>query len=52
MMAGFNDIMYLSLVSLNLAISNIPIKVQNVITFCLILDFIAQVRDLKTGRRL
>lgn len=52
MMAGLNDVMYLSLVSLNLAISNIPIKVQNVITFCLMLDFLAQVRDLKSGRRL
>lgn len=52
MLESMGSIMFVSLIAFELVIDNIPPKVQNVITFCLLLDFLRQVYNLKRGDRL
>ena len=52
MLYSITDLLYVTLVAFSIVISNIPVKVQNVITFCLLLDFIRQLYNLKRGDRL
>ena len=52
MLVTLNDMMFISVLALNLAIANLPMKVVNTFTFLMVLDLIAQFRDLKSGRTL
>ena len=50
MLSSLSDIMFVTLLALNMSLAQLPLKVINTFTFLFTLDFIAQVRDLKSGR--